>query len=197
MELQDAVRRRRMVRDFEDRPVSPDVTERILANGLRAPSAGFTQGTELLVLESAVDRTRYWDACFPPERRESFRWPGVLRAPLLVVPMACRQAYVERYGLPDKARAGAEGASSWDVPYWYVDAAFSAMLILLSAVDAGLGALFFRVFRPEALKAEFGVPARFHPVGALAIGHPRSSAPSPSVARGRRPLTDTVHRGGW
>lgn len=197
MELQDAVRRRRMVRDFEDRPLSPEVTGRILANGLRAPSAGFTQGTELLVLESAADRGRYWDACFPPERREGFRWPGVLRAPLIVVPMACRQAYVERYALPDKACPGGESAGSWDVPYWYVDAAFTAMVILLSAVDAGLGALFFRVFRPEALKAEFGVPPRFHPIGAIAVGHPRPHAPSPSVARGRRPLSATVHRGGW
>jgi nitroreductase len=186
-----------MVRDFDDRPLSPQVTERIIANGLRTPSAGFTQGTELLVLESAADRARYWDACFPPERRGTFRWPGVLRAPLLIVPMACRQAYVDRYAQPDKAGRGAEGPACWDVPYWYVDAAFSALTILLSAVDAGLGALLFRVFRPEAVAAEFGVPAQFRPVGAIAVGHPRPHPPSPSVRRGRRPLSETVHRGRW
>ena len=197
VELQEVLNRRHMVRDFEDRPLSAEVTERILANGLRVPSAGFTQGTELLVLENAGDRARYWDACLPAERRSTFRWMGLLRAPLLVVPMACRQAYMERYALPDKARPGSEGPASWDVPYWYVDAAFSAMAILLSAVDAGLGALFFRVFRPDALKAEFEVPDRFHPVGAIAVGHTRPHEASPSAARGRRPASDAVHRGRW
>jgi nitroreductase len=45
MEFQDVVRGRRMVRNFEDRPVPPEAVERILANALRGPSAGFSQGT--------------------------------------------------------------------------------------------------------------------------------------------------------
>ncbi|NUO59642.1 MAG: nitroreductase family protein, partial [Hamadaea sp.] len=53
MEFADVVRRRRMVRQFEDRPLAPEVVERILATALRAPSAGFAQGWEFLVLTSA------------------------------------------------------------------------------------------------------------------------------------------------
>lgn len=54
MELQDAIGRRRMVRTFDpDRPVPDAALERILHNGTRAPSAGFSQGQAWLVLSGA------------------------------------------------------------------------------------------------------------------------------------------------
>jgi len=87
--------------------------------------------------------------------------------------------------------------SRWPVAYWDVDAAFATLLALLTAVDAGLGALFFRVFDPDALRAEFAIPDRFAPVGTLAVGYPLTHDPSPSIARGRRPAAEMVHRGGW
>ena len=139
-------------------------------------------------------RSRYWDACFPAHRRSGFRWPGILEAPLLLVPLGSREAYLDRYAEPDKGEIDRD-PSGWDVPYWDVDAGFAALLVLLTAVDAGLGAIFFRVFEPEALRAEFGIPDRFSPVGAIAIGYPQPDAPSPSVARGRRPPSAVVHRG--
>ena len=55
MEFQEVVRRRRMVRSFEPRPISPDVVDRILENALHAPSAGYTQGWAFLVLEGRDD----------------------------------------------------------------------------------------------------------------------------------------------
>jgi nitroreductase len=196
MEFQDVVRRRRMVRNLDDRRLDAEVVERILANGRRGPSAGFAQGVELLVLEGPEQTRRYWDACFPFDQRQDFRWPGLLRAPLIVVPLSSEQAYRDRYAEPDKGCTGRD-QRPWPVPYWHVDAAFAALLMLLTAVDAGLGALFFGVFRPDALRAEFGVPDGYEPVGALAVGHPLPDEPSPSLARGRRPAADVVHRGGW
>jgi nitroreductase len=196
MEFQDVVRRRRMVRNFDSRPLPPVLVERILANALRGPSAGFTQGTELLVLEGREQTSRYWDACFPAHRRSGFRWPGILEAPLLVVPLGSREAYLDRYAEPDKGEIDRD-PSGWEVPYWDVDAGFAALLVLLTAVDAGLGAVFFRVFEPDAFRAEFGIPDHLSPVGALAVGYPRPDQPSSSVARGRRPPSDIIHRGGW
>ncbi len=196
MDFQEVVRRRRMVRNFDSRPLEPEVVERIVANGRRAPSAGFAQGVELLVLEGPEQTGRYWDACFPPERRGGFRWPGLLRAPVLIVPLSSKAAYLDRYAEPDKGRVDRDEAR-WPVPYWHVDAGFAALLMLLTAVDAGLGALFFGVFRPDALRAEFGVPAGYDPVGVLAVGHPLADEPSPSLGRGRRPAAEVVHRGRW
>ncbi len=196
MEFQDVVRRRRMVRNFDSRPLSPQLVDRVLANALRGPSAGFTQGVELLVLEGPEETGRYWDACFPAHRRPGFRWPGLLRAPLLIVPLASREAYLDRYAEADKGWIDRD-PSRWSVPYWDVDAAFASMLALLTAVDAGLGALFFRVFEPDALRAEFAIPDRFAPVGTVAVGYPLADEPSPSLARGRRPPAEVLHRGGW
>ncbi len=196
MEFQEVVRRRRMVRNFAARPLDAEVVERILANARRGPSAGFTQGFELLVLEGPDQTGRFWSACFPPERRGGFRWPGLLDAPLLIVPLASKDAYLDRYAEPDKGWADRD-EGRWRVPYWHVDAAFAALLMLLTAVDAGLGALFFGVFHPDALRATFAVPDGYDPVGVLAVGHPLPDEPSPSLARGRRPAAEVVHRGGW
>lgn len=192
-DFQDVVRRRRMVRNFTAEPVRREVVQRIVDNARRAPSAGFTQGVELLVLDGPDETARYWEASLPPADRPGFRWPGLLRAPLLVIPCSSPRAYRERYALADKASA----PMGWGVPYWHVDAAFAAELILLTAVDAGLGALFFRVFRPDEVRGAFGVPAGFEPVGAVAVGHPAPDRPSASLRRGRRPAADVVHRGRW
>jgi nitroreductase len=193
MEFQQVVRRRRMVRNFSDRPLPPEVVDRLVANAQRGPSAGFTQGVELLVLEGPEQTSRYWDVSLPPERRDGFRWDGLLRAPLLIIPFSSEQAYRRRYAERDKGVAQED--QRWLVPYWHVDAAFAALLVLLSAVDAGLGALFFAVFHPDAVRREFGVPQTFEPVGAVAVGYPLPDEPSPSLTRGRR--TDQVHRGQW
>jgi len=114
----------------------------------------------------------------------------------LIVPLASENAYLDRYAEADKGWIDRD-RSRWTVPYWDVDAAFAAMLALLTAVDAGLGALFFRVHEPDALRAEFAVPDRLEPLGTIAIGHPLTDRPSASLARGRRPAAEVVHRGGW
>jgi len=185
-----------MVRNFEPRELPDDVVERILANARRGPSAGFTQGVDLLVLRAPAERAAFWAAVSPDHGFERAGWPGVYNAALLVVPFAHKQAYLDRYAAPDKAWTDRD-ERRWPVPFWYVDAAFSALLALLTAVDAELGALFFGVRDPDALRRAFGVPAQFEPIGAIAIGYPAPDRPSGSLRRGRRPADEVVHRGGW
>ncbi|MCW2535565.1 MAG: Nitroreductase, partial [Modestobacter sp.] len=56
MEFRDVVRARRMVRDYDpDRPVPAEVRDRLLEHAIRAPSAGFSQGWAVLVLETAEE----------------------------------------------------------------------------------------------------------------------------------------------
>jgi nitroreductase len=73
------------------------------------------------------------------------------------------------------------------------------MLILLTAVDLGLGALFFGIFRgAQVLMEALGVPEGYGPIGAMAVGHPTSGERSrPELATGRRPLNETVRWERW
>jgi nitroreductase len=197
MELGEVIRRRRMVRNFEDRPVPAEALERILDHARRAPSAGHTQGTVLLVLEGPQQVGRFWDCTFPAERRDGFRWSGLFRAPVIILPCASKEAYLDRYAEPDKGWADRD-ENRWPVPYWDIDCGFATMAILLTAVEQGLGALFFGIFEGlGALRAEFGIPEAFHPIGAVAIGWPAPDEPSPSLRRGRRPADEVIHRGHW
>lgn len=185
-----------MVRSFHDRPVDPAVVDRILDCALRAPSAGNAQGWHFLVLSDAADRRSFWDAAWPPGERDGGHREAVMNAGLIVVPCSDKDAYLDRYAEPDKAWSD-RSESNWPVPYWQIDTAFATMGMLLSVIDEGLGALFFRVRHGQAVKAAFGIPDRIEPIGALAIGYPAPDVPSPSLARGRRPSSRTTHRGRW
>ncbi|HUR23148.1 MAG TPA: nitroreductase family protein [Acidimicrobiales bacterium] len=192
MEFTHMLRKRRMTRGFEDRDVDPQLVERILAAGLRGPTAGHTQAVDLLVLQGPVQTGRYWDAALPAGDRRGFPWPGLLSAALLVVVLSSEGAYRRRYAEADKA------PSAFDVPWWHVDAAFAALLLQLAAVDAGLGALFFATHHVPTVRQTFGVPDEWAPVGTVAIGHPAPDRPSSSVVtRSRRPAAEAIHRGAW
>ncbi|MDZ7734073.1 MAG: nitroreductase family protein [Acidimicrobiia bacterium] len=195
----DVVAARRMVRNFRDEPLPPGCVDELLAIAQRGPSAGFVQATEYLVLEGSGETGRYWDITLPPTARDDFPWPGLLTAPVLCVVAVDPSAYVRRYDEPDK-RASGLGASesSWPIPYWHVDGGASVMLLLLAAVDAGLGACFFGLFDHEADVADaFGIPESRRLLGTVALGHPAPDRPSSSARRGRRPLGEVVHRHRW
>lgn len=185
-----------MVRNFEDRPIPPETIERLLANAQRGPSAGFSQGVDILALSDPADRDRFWRVVSPDAGFVGAGWPGVYRAPLIIVPYAHQAAYLDRYAEPDKGWVD-RAVQRWPVPFWYVDAAFATMLVLLTAVDRELGALFFGLRDAAALGEAFGVPPAFTPIGALAIGYPGPDRPSGSLRRGRRPGESVVHRGRW
>ncbi len=193
------VRRRRMVRDYDPgRPVPPEVLERLLDHAIRAPSAGFSQGWAFLVLVEPADRQRYWAVTAldgPPDA-----WlERMARAPLLVVVLSSKEAYLDRYAEPDKGWTDRD-ETRWSVPYWDVDAGMAALLMLLTAVDEGLGACFFGVpaERVDAFRSVFGVPGTYRPVGCVSVGYPGDDdRRSPSLRRGRRPVEEVVHRGNW
>jgi nitroreductase len=201
MEFREVVRTRRMVRSFLPDPVDPSLLDRLLSDALRSPSAGNSQGREFVVLRGPEETARFWDITLPSERRDGFAWPGLLLAPVIIVPLADASRYLERYAEPDKAKSGlGESEAVWPVPYWTVDTSFAVMTLLHGVVDAGLGALFFGIFRNEAeLMERLGVPDHLAPVGAVALGHPAPGLERPgrSAGRDRRPLAEVVHYGVW
>ncbi|MEU4240902.1 nitroreductase family protein [Actinoplanes sp. NPDC026619] len=196
MDFQDVVRRRRMIRHYDpDRPVPPEVVDRIIDNGLRAPSAGFAQGWGFLVLDTAADIELFRTAARPAEDPE--RWfAATVQAPLLIVPLANKDVYLDRYAQADKGHADRSDAW-WPAPYWDIDTGFASLLMLLTAVDAGLGACFFGLpaDRVDTFRREFGVPEQYNPIGAISIGY--TEEPPRDLSSRRRPKADVVHRGRW
>ena len=198
MEFQDVVRKRKMVRTFEDRPIDPAVLERIIANAQRAPSAGYSQGWAFLVLNGKDETERYWNTTMTPERRAEFGWPGMFNAGAIIVCLSNKSAYLDRYAMPDKGWVDRD-ENRWPVPYWDIDVGMAALLILQTAVDAGLGAVFFGIFDQAAFRKAFGIPEEYPAVGTVAIGHKApTDRPSPSLKNvGKRPPSEVIHRGSW
>jgi nitroreductase len=198
MDFQDVVRRRRMIRNYDpSRPVPPSVVDRLLDNAVRAPSAGFSQGWAFLVLSTPSERGRFWAATTDGGAPDPWL-QGMQNAPLLIVPLSHKQAYLDRYAENDKGWADRD-ENRWPVPYWDIDTGFATLLMLLTAVDEELGACFFGV-PPErigAFRAAFGVPEEYVPIGCMSVGYPAPDRRSPSLRRGRRPVEEVVHHGSW
>jgi nitroreductase len=196
-----------MVRAFTGEPLVPGTAERLLRAANRAPSAGFSQGYSFLVLEGDDQSASLWDIFYADAALAGAREAGeraeiaaLSRAPLVIVPLARKDVYLDRYAEPDKGWSDRE-ESRWPVPYWYIDTGFTALLILLAVVDEELGAVFFGI-QPSimaAFRTRFGVPEEWTPIGAIAIGYPDPGADpvSPARASDRKSLDELVHRGRW
>jgi nitroreductase len=198
MELDEVIRRRRMVRDYDpDRPVPAEVVDRLLEYAIRAPSAGFSQGWGFLVLDRPPDVERFWAATTPPDSTPDSWLTGMRRAPLIVVPHSNRDIYLDRYAAADKGWTDRD-EGRWPVPYWHIDAGMASLLMLLGAVDAGLGACFFGIPAEflGSFRQTFGVPEEYTPIGALTVGYPAPNRRSPRLRR-RRGIDEVVHRNGW
>ncbi|HET6876891.1 MAG TPA: nitroreductase family protein [Jatrophihabitans sp.] len=199
MELTAAIRTRRMVRSYDpDRLVGREILENLLNLAIRAPSAGYTQGWQFLVLDDITSRKEFWAATASADSGEpDDPWLRRMRtAPVLVVCFSDRSAYLDRYAEPDKGWTDRDEAR-WPVPYWHVDTGMAALLLLLAAHDAGLAGCFFGV-PPERwpqLFDAFRVPQRLTPVGVVSLGYPAPDLRSPSLRRGRRTLEEVVTYG--
>jgi nitroreductase len=202
MELHEAMRRRSMVRSFSGEPVAEEVVDEILRAALRSPTAGNTGGTAWVVLQGPAQTAVYFDATTDEGwRAEHPDWnDGLRRAPVVLLAYTSPAAYVARYGEADKAASGlGRGSEAWPVPYWYGDAAFGVMAVLLAAVDAGLGSCVLGTFRgEEELAGEVGVPGDWRLFCAVVLGRPDGlDHRSGSLERPRPADAARIHRGRW
>ncbi len=188
-----------MVREFSDKSVARPLLDQLMANATRVPSAGYSQGFAFVVLTDPTQRRMFWETTSGPEWRGESESVSLTRAPVVIIPLAHKQAYLDRYALPDKSHTPLSGEEHWPVPYWDIDTGFGVMMILLTAVELGLGALFFGLFQgQQALIDALGVPAGYRPIGAIAVGHPTPGEHSrPELSTGRRQLGDVVKWERW
>jgi nitroreductase len=195
MQFAEVVARRRMVRRYRPDPVPPDVVRHVIATACRGPSAGFSQGQAFVVVTDAQRRARIAELCDEPAwvRRGAVAWLSV--APVHVVPCVRRADYEARYAEADKAMS--RGPEGWEVPFWWVDGGAALMLLLLAAVDAGLGAGLLDIADRDGVRALLDLPADVEPLGLVTLGHPADTQPPSSASRPRRPLDEQLHWQRW
>jgi FMN reductase [NAD(P)H] len=198
--LYDLLKQRRMVRNYTGERIPRDVLERIVATVRRAPSAGFSQGQRLLVVDDP-NLLRLLDdsADEAPEGTEP--WFGSAGAHVIV--LTREQDYHDRYTSPDKLDTTGGTEIEWPAPYWHVDAGAALMLVLLAAIEEGLGGGVYGILVEDQPKIRelLHIPDELTIVAGITLGYP---APDPEwsklssrATQRRRTIDEQVHWNTW
>src|ERR1044072_2404207 len=152
-EFDDIIKRRKMVRQYiQDKPIPQEIVNKLIANAHRAPSAGHTQVQEFIIIQDPLIKKKLAESALNQEQ--------VYDAPLLIVVCANTSRSVGRYG-----KRGIEF-------YSIIDGAFASMLILLTAVNEGIGACFVGAFLDTKVSQILELPKDVRPIGIICIGYP-------------------------
>ena len=82
-----------------DDPVPVEVLDRVLGTALHAPSAGFSQGIDLLVLEGPAETGQFFEMTSDPEFLAGpGALQGLIRAPVIVLPLGDDRTVPENVG---------------------------------------------------------------------------------------------------
>jgi FMN reductase [NAD(P)H] len=201
VDFKEILRRRRMVRAYEARPIPREVLDRIVATIRRAPSAGFSQGQRLVVVIEPERKRAIAGAVGEEFYVEQGFAPWISGAAALVVVCTREEDYHDRYRQPDKLDEGKE--IEWPVPYWHADAGAAAMLVLLAAIDEGLAAGVFGIpaERMETVRELLRLPEDIAIVEVITLGYEAEDRASDRLSsrgtRPRRPLDQLVRWETW
>jgi nitroreductase len=171
METWDAIRSRRNVRQYEDRPIEQPDLERILEAGRRTPSASNWQPWDFVVV---TDRDQL-DALAKV-------WQGAGH----VAHSAATIALVAPVPKDDRER-------KW-VPY---DLGQATMTMMLAATDLGIGTGHAAVDDQDQARLVLGFPEDRFCAYLLALGYPADRPLTPIERPDRRPFDEVVHWGRW
>lgn len=169
----DIVKRRAMIRSYKSAPVPEEKIQQLLKYAARAPSAGNLQPWEFIVIKNPEVRTQLAKA--------TGNLTSVVTAPVSII--TC--ADVQR-----ASKSGARGSF-----FSLVDTSFASLLILLGAVEQGLGACFVGSYNPEEVAKLVALPDHVRPVGIITIGYPAEQPQKPKVPK--IPLRKMVHVDKW
>jgi nitroreductase len=149
MDFDEVVKRRKMIREYDlDRQQIPDkILTKLIKNAHKAPSAGHTQVQEFIIVKNASTKKKL--------RKAAVNQEYVQNAPLLIVVCSNTSRSVGRYGIRGREF------------YSIIDGAFASMLILLSAVNEGIGACFVGAFEDNKVSEILEVPKDVRPIGII------------------------------
>ena len=171
MQTWDAIRARRNVRAFADRPLDDADLERVLEAGWMAPSANNRQHRDFVV---CTDREQL------QALSEVWEWGQHVASSAATVVVV----------LP-------EPGNNQDIKLDQFDAGQAVMAMMLAAADLGIGSGHASVGDQAAARHILGVPESHLCAYMLALGYPADRPLLPVKALKRRPFGEVVHRGRW
>jgi len=198
VEFRELLKHRRMVRHYTGEPIPRETLERIVGTVRRAPSAGFSQGQRLLVVDDPELLAKLAEEDEPTDAEP---WFATVAAHVLV--LTREQDYHDRYTSSDKLEATGGVEIVWPVPYWHVDAGAALMLVLLAALDEGLAAAVYGVQLEDQPRVRelLGIPDELAIVAGITLGRglpdPKWSSLTSRATQRRRALDELVHWNRW
>lgn len=170
METWDAIRARRNVRTYEDRPIPPGDLDRILEAGRRSPSASNRQ---------------HWDFVVSTDRGQLEKLATLWRGARHVAGSAATVTLV--LPPPEEERS----------PTDLYDLGQATILMMVAAADLGIGSGHSSIGDKDGCRRLLGIPEGYDPAYFLALGYPADGPLRPLRRPNRRPFEEVVHRGGW
>ncbi|WP_226913352.1 nicotinate-nucleotide--dimethylbenzimidazole phosphoribosyltransferase [Gephyromycinifex aptenodytis] len=202
--IADVLANRRDIRSgFTMDPIDDDVLMRVLTAAHQAPSVGFSQPWDFLILRDEQVRRRVqslaatqrdiFAAQLPSARARSFdglKVEAILSTPVNIV-VTCDPTRGGPYTL-------GRHADPRMAPF---SVACAVQNLWLAARAEGLGVGWVSFFDPDELRDELGLPGHLDVVAYLCIGHVEQFPPAPELAltgwARRRPLSWAVHHDTW
>jgi nitroreductase len=169
MNLLEAIKGRRSMRAFKNRPVSNEDIDILIEAAQCAPSAGNIRPWEFVIVRKPEIKRRLAEAAL----QQSF----IEEAPVVLVVCANASRSSQVYGMRGETM------------YCIQDTAAATQNILLTAYSLGLGTCWVGAFKEEEIREILNVPQGIRPVAIVPVGYPAESP----VPRGRQPASMIVH----
>jgi len=163
MNVQDAIRARRSIRSYKDKPVEKEKLDRVLEAARLAPSANNRQERRFVVVQHGETRKKLAKAAC----NQGF----VGTAPVVIAACATESSHVMACGQPA----------------YTVDVTIAVDHMTLQAVEEGLGTCWIGAFDEAEVKQVLGIPDTVRVVSLLPLGYPEY-VPSPTPRKSREQL---------
>ena len=171
METWDAIRARRNVRTYQDKPIREADLDRIAEAGWRAPSASNRQHWDFIVV---TDRSQLSELSTVWQGAGHIAGAAAAIALVLPEPEDQRMLIVDRYDLGQATYA-----------------------MMLAAADLGIGSGHSSVGDQDQARAILGVPGDHLVAYLIGLGYPAGRPLAPIVKPDRRPPGEVIHHGRW
>ncbi|HTO21208.1 MAG TPA: nitroreductase family protein [Spirochaetia bacterium] len=170
MDVFEAIRTRRSVRAWLDRPVEEELLLRVLEAARAAPSARNAQEWRFVAVTDPETRRKI--------AQDAARQPFIGTAPVLLACCAESDGRVMRCGQPA----------------YPIDVAIAMDHLALAAAAQGLGTCWIGSFDEGMVKALLGIPSAVRVVQLMPLGWPADPAPA---AKSRLAMDTILHRERW